>query len=369
MESLAVEKITDFDLGTEVEKSVRSALKKLGVVNILVAGKTGVGKSTLVNSVFQGNIATTGQGRPVTMETREYTKEGIPVSILDTRGLEMAKYKQTLGELENVASQRRSDPDPLRHIHAAWVCITEDSRRVEDGESEAVRMLSKYMPVIVVITQSSHDNGFRSNVQSLLPDSKNVVRVRAIGHTDDEGNVFRPMGLENLLDATLEVIPEARKNAFAAAQKVNVKLKSARAGKVIAGTATAAAAIGATPIPFSDAVALVPLQIGMLAGISAVFGLNLTKSFLGTIAGSALSATGATAAGRSIVAGLLKFIPGAGSAVGGAIAAGTAALITTTLGGIYVKTLEHLFINANGEVPTEEEIAREFSRMIKKKRD
>lgn len=369
MERTAAERIGDFDLRSEVERSVEKALERLGVVNILVAGKTGVGKSTLVNSVFQGNIATTGQGRPVTMETREYTKEGIPVSILDTRGLEMAKYQQTLAELEKIASLRKTDPDPLKHIHAAWVCISEDSRRVEDGESAAVEMLSKYMPVIAVVTKARCDAGFRAEVQSLLPKARNVARVRSIREVDDEANVLNPMGLDNLLDITQEVIPEGRRSALAAAQKVNVKLKSARAGKVIAGAATSAAALGATPIPFSDAVLIVPVQIGMLAGISAVFGLNLTKSFLGTIAGSALSATGATAAGRSIVAGLLKLIPGAGSAVGGAIAAGTAALITTTLGGIYVKTLEKLFISSGGTAPTEEAIAEEFSRMIKKKRD
>jgi predicted GTPase len=31
-----------------------------------VAGKTGVGKSTLINAVFQGNFASTGQGRLAT---------------------------------------------------------------------------------------------------------------------------------------------------------------------------------------------------------------------------------------------------------------------------------------------------------------
>lgn len=40
--------------------------------------RTGVSKSTLIDSVFQGNFATTGQGRPVTQNTREIKKEGIP---------------------------------------------------------------------------------------------------------------------------------------------------------------------------------------------------------------------------------------------------------------------------------------------------
>jgi predicted GTPase len=63
---------------SEAEKAMEAALKQRGRVNIVIAGRTGVGKSTLINSIFQGRMADTGQGRPVTKETREITKEGIP---------------------------------------------------------------------------------------------------------------------------------------------------------------------------------------------------------------------------------------------------------------------------------------------------
>ena len=65
----------------------RYTLQTLGRTNIIIAGSPGVGKSTLINTVFQGNLATTGIGRPVTTSTREYTKEGIPLSIFDTQGI------------------------------------------------------------------------------------------------------------------------------------------------------------------------------------------------------------------------------------------------------------------------------------------
>lgn len=51
----------------------------------------------------------------------------------------------------------------------------------------------------------------------------------------------------------------------------------------------------------------------MLAGISATFGLLTDKIFLSTIVGSIIAGAGGTLAGRSIVTGLLKMIPGAGS--------------------------------------------------------
>lgn len=88
------------DFAELLKEKLEEAFNKRGKVNIIVAGKTGVGKSTLVNAVFQGNLAETGDGRPVTMTTREIKKEGIPLSIFDTRGLEVNEYRNTMRELD-----------------------------------------------------------------------------------------------------------------------------------------------------------------------------------------------------------------------------------------------------------------------------
>jgi predicted GTPase len=42
------------DIGRIVNEKIEEHLKQRGVVNIIIAGKTGVGKSTLINSLFQG---------------------------------------------------------------------------------------------------------------------------------------------------------------------------------------------------------------------------------------------------------------------------------------------------------------------------
>ena len=58
------------DIRAELQQAAERARRELGHINILIAGRSGVGKSTLINAVFEGNLAATGQGRPVTQHTR-----------------------------------------------------------------------------------------------------------------------------------------------------------------------------------------------------------------------------------------------------------------------------------------------------------
>ena len=55
--------------------AIAEKIKNLSTLNIIVAGKTGVGKSTLINSVFREKLSETGMGKPVTQHEKNY-KEG-----------------------------------------------------------------------------------------------------------------------------------------------------------------------------------------------------------------------------------------------------------------------------------------------------
>lgn len=54
----------NFNIGDVLKNALEQAMQQRGHLNILIAGRTGVGKSTLINAVFQGNFAVAGQGRP-----------------------------------------------------------------------------------------------------------------------------------------------------------------------------------------------------------------------------------------------------------------------------------------------------------------
>lgn len=356
---------SNIDLPSIISNSYKEALQKRGHANIIIAGRTGVGKSTLINAVFNGKFATTGQGRPVTQNIREIKKPDIPLSIFDTRGLEIADFEETLQALEQIILERRTD-DPNQHIHVAWVCISEESRRVERAEEELVEMLNSYgIPVIVVITKAMADGGFKDEVLKIIPNCLNAVRVNSVATSFDNGVVIPPSGLKELVDLTFQVIPKGQQSAFVASQKVDLEKKKSQCHGIVVLAAANAAAVGAIPIPFADAALLVPIQVAMLAQISATFGLSVDEGFLSTIVASTITGGLSTMVGRTIVSNLLKFIPGFGSIFGGVIEASVAATTTTAFGEAYIATLAGLFSDNNGSPPTNEQVVEAFQKRNK----
>jgi uncharacterized protein (DUF697 family) len=105
----------------------------------------------------------------------------------------------------------------------------------------------------------------------------------------------------------------------------------------------------------------------MLVGISAAFGLDANEAFFATLLSSVTGTVGATIAGRAIVGGLVKLIPGVGSIAGGAISGATAATLTTTLGESYIAVLSRLLESSHGEQPTADLVAKTFAEAVRRK--
>src|SRR5215207_9270705 len=72
----------------------------IGRFNLAIFGKTGVGKSTLINAIFGEEVARTGIGEPVTHGSHLYLDKVGHLGIIDTAGLEIGKdTKEILAEL------------------------------------------------------------------------------------------------------------------------------------------------------------------------------------------------------------------------------------------------------------------------------
>src|SRR5215203_5072291 len=313
---------------TEYEKQNAA----IGRFNLAIFGKTGVGKSTLINAIFGEEVARTGIGEPVTRSSHLYLDKIGHLGIVDTQGLEVGKdNKQILSELDKAMTQMRQLP-LSEQIHVAWYCLRGMDRRFEEAEADFIRRLDGMgLPVVVVLTQVPMRGGYFHPDAVLLAEQIIAKQLPIVSGRPfmtyakaDEFAGQHAYGLKELLDATFRVAPEGVHGALVAAQEIDHARKAQEANKYI----TAAVASAASPIPFSSAALLVPIQLAMMSRIAQIYKIKFERAALMAIA----STTAATQLGRATFTSLIKMIPGAGTVVGGVIGAGVASTFTYAMG-------------------------------------
>lgn len=361
----------DFNVFTEAFNKIKKELNNMDKTNILIVGKTGAGKSTLINSVFRAEMAETGTGKPVTQHLKKISKEGVPVNLYDTKGLELSETvqaqikKEILDEIDRCNDLCIKNDNKSELIHVCWYCIDGSVRRCEETDIEWINDIAVKVPVIVVVTKGfpkKDAREFKKKIENLNLNCSMVVPVLAEKYEDrdeededDEVIIIPSYGLEKLVEVTLEVLPDGVRRAFNNAQKVSLDKKVSAARKWVTGYAATTGAIGASPIPFSDAPLLVGAQLSMLAHVTAIFGLPVEKAVLTAIIGSVAGVSGTTLGGKTLVSNLLKCIPGVGTVAGGVISASVASMMTVALGLAYISVLKYIIEEENkgNEVSTE----------------
>lgn len=361
----------DFNVFTEAFNKIEKELNNMDKTNILIVGKTGAGKSTLINSVFRAEMAETGTGRPITQHLKKISKEGVPVNLYDTKGLELSETvqaeikKEILDEIERCNDLCIKNDSKSELIHACWYCIDGSVRRCEETDIEWINDIAEKVPVIVAVTKGfpkKDAREFKKKIENLNLNCRAIVPVLAEKYEDrdeededDEVLIIPSYGLDKLVEVTLEVLPEGVRKAFNNAQKVSLDKKVSAARKWVTRYAATTGAIGASPIPFSDAPLLVGAQLSMLAHVTAIFGLSVEKAVLTAIISSVAGVSGTTLGGKTLVSNLLKFIPGVGSVAGGAISASVASMMTIALGLAYINVLKYIVEEENkgNQVSTE----------------
>ena len=323
------------------EAAFAEAEVAIGRFNLAVFGKTGVGKSTLVNAIFGEAVAATGIGRPVTQGSHLYVHRTGKLGIYDTQGLEVGRDTDRLiGELQRFIHHSRTMPFH-EQVHLAWYCVRASDRRFEDTEATFIRKLAELeLPVVLVFTQVP---GRRDPSGRLLiaPDALELAdQVAGLGLPVHQGRpvlvnaVADPFtgveqhGLLELLDASFRLAPDEAAEALVAAQKIDPARKAEAANRAVNAATAAATAAGFTPIPMADAAILVPIQIGMMAKIANIYDIPMERATIASLAATTVT----TQTGRAAATGLLKLVPGVGTIAGGAITGGVAGTVTYAVG-------------------------------------
>ncbi|MFP6244177.1 YcjF family protein [Helicobacter pylori] len=218
------------------------------------------------------------------------------------------------------------------------------------------------IPTIVIFTNTQYEAGdaFVKETKEIIDEEwgfkgfvRAYVRVNSVKYLSDDDKEIPIKGLEELVDETKKCLIEAKKNKqnhFLLIQKDNIQARKQamidESKTIIHIASGAAGSVGASPIPFSDALAIAPIQAGMIYKMNDAFGMDLEESVDTSLITGLLGVTAIAQVGRTLVNGFLKFIPVVGSVAGGA----TAAVITEGIGFAYLKALEKRFNDETGEV-------------------
>ncbi len=247
-------------------------------------------------------------------------------------------------------------------IDVAYLCVKETSSRVEEREKELLNLTKKWnIPTIVVFTNTQEKAGdaFVKETKEIIDKEwglkgfvKAYVRVNSVAYSL-RGMEVPIEGLKELIDETKKCLIDAKKNKekyFLLIQKANIQARKQamidESKTIIHVAAGTAGATGLIPIPFSDALAIAPIQAGMIYKMNDAFGMDLENSVVASLITGLLGVTAVAQVGRTLVNGFFKFIPVVGSVAGGA----TAAVITEGIGFAYLKVLETCFNDEIGEV-------------------
>lgn len=204
-----------------LEKINSESLENIGVymqssLNILIIGKTGSGKSSLINYLYGNNIAKTGVGRPVTQKGFDKYNikwENINVEIYDSVGLEVGdgKSQEWLKNLDDKLKNHGVKFPASQWFHTVLYCINAGGHRVEVYEDKIIeRLILDNYRIVIVVTNS--DIKTDDEVSELVKPIKEkfsdkitpIVSVCSIEKKNRDGSITRRFGREKLEAETLK---------------------------------------------------------------------------------------------------------------------------------------------------------------------
>lgn len=181
-------------------------------LNIAILGPTGVGKSSLINYLFDDKeLREAGAGKPVTEKGFYMTKKiinGVPINLIDSWGIENGKTEEWEKHLKVFMKDHNVEKEVSEWIHIAMYCISAASDRVQDYDIQTIKHLLKdNIEVVVVLTKIGRSSieaiaQMTETIQQELGEKKiKIIEANSVQETMMGGMVSKQQGKEELFKA------------------------------------------------------------------------------------------------------------------------------------------------------------------------
>nr|WP_240544562.1 GTPase [Exiguobacterium algae] len=308
--------------------------------NILIAGATGAGKSSVVNHVFGRDLTKVAAGEPVTRGIHEYKSDDVAVILYDSEGYEIGSERQRAYEEEVIGFvESAQSKDAAARIHLVWYTINASTKRVTPLDRSLIKRLSEWTSVAVVFTQIDQVDleeltALRQELNDVISDDS-VFQVSVAKELLEEEAFQQYLDWERLIRWSVEELDGSLQEGLLmeirAESKAMLDLKRKKAQRIISGYVASAGTAAAVPLPFADAIALTPIQVTMSVHLFRYWGINASDELLRTLIGSTIIPQIGRTLSKTILLNVLKFFPGANAAAG-VINATVASGITWAIG-------------------------------------
>ena len=227
--ALNIKDILENEINSISDKDIVS---KINHFNILVMGRSGVGKSTLINKVLKKELAKTKDFDYCTVNIESYESEKVlGLRIWDTRGIE---YKYNLDDafhdISTKINELINEKNPDKYIHCIWFCIKGEkgerlNREIQEIIQNCYNLYTiQKLPIIIVFTNSSSTEESNQFIDFARKEFHKVddlnyinkvkfVRVLAKAKKTDLGTI-KPNGIYNLMEETFDSVKNGMKSSL-----------------------------------------------------------------------------------------------------------------------------------------------------------
>ncbi len=176
--------------------------------NIVVLGKTGVGKSSLINYLYGIDVRETGSGKPVTgkdFEKIEIKLNGLPTMIFDSWGIEADNADEWNRILARELNKRDIFSNLKDWFHTVFYCISAGGGRVEDFEIDLInKFIAAKYKVNVIFTKADQSSPEKIEKLKKVLNNKLKTKVKIIAVCNQEKELIGGEKIEAFGKAEVE---------------------------------------------------------------------------------------------------------------------------------------------------------------------